>query len=125
MDVNKDGTVDLQEYAETQPNGFEDDDQQDGKSGVNAEVREKFSAMDADGNGFLSLDELKISATSHLEDTHAITKDLFEAADANKDGDIDSGEFTHTMPEFQESHEQAHKLMHSFLMRKRQKPAPL
>ena len=61
-----------------------------------AEMREMFLKLDADSNGFLTLEELEagmqdISSIFHLEEPDV--RDMLRAADVNGDGQVDYTEF--------------------------------
>ena len=63
-----------------------------GDSGV-AHLKELFNKYDLDGNGAISKDELRLALKdARLPSYHA--DEIFDIADANKDGEIDFGEFS-------------------------------
>lgn len=60
---------------------------------VSSKMKEIFRQADANGDGYLSLDELKTTLRSLSDWSEEQFKQLFEKADVNADGKLDVGEF--------------------------------
>lgn len=106
MDTDKDNAVNLEEFLK------EFDQVHMGIPKVRAEKELWFNLLDRDHDGGLSLRELMDYEAGHHEDLHAV-HELFETADANKDGHLDTAEIHEAAEPL--THNQGHDLLAGWL----------
>lgn len=121
IDGDKDGTVSREELRETMKSRMKNrreagkehfaaaDKNSDGvldreEAKAMPRVAKNFDAIDQDGNGTVSRDELRQSMMQHRKDMHERGRERFAAADRNSDGVLDSEE-ARAMPKVAENFE--------------------
>jgi len=89
IDTNNDGTIDFEEFVQLMASA---------KSSPDEEMMAAFKIFDEDGNGTITIDELrKVMKKLGERVTEDQLKEMIKAADLNNDGLIDYGEFVKMM----------------------------
>lgn len=91
-DTDKNGTVEYSEWVQATV---------DKKKVLNEKnLRNAFDAFDENGDGHISIDEIKKILGQGKKIDENVWKDILAEADENNDGEIDFQEFQHMMNKF-------------------------
>lgn len=116
MDADGNGGIELSEFAEALPFGMDDGE-------YTNQTKHKFSGLDENGDGRLSLEELKSRIRSDIDGTYDMTHHLMSIGDDNGDGGIDAHEFIKSVRDYQEQDNETVEIL-AALVQKRKAAAP-